>query len=147
MAYRETEKVKIRKAATRKQVLNCALAMVAENGFSALQMSQLAIKARLATGTLYRYFPSKESISTEVFRYATEIEVNKVAEVLQTTQGNAAQRIYSALSVFAERALRAPRMAWALIAEPVDPAVDEARLAYRGGYCRSAHWPTCTSQP
>ncbi|MFM9745517.1 TetR/AcrR family transcriptional regulator, partial [Streptomyces brasiliscabiei] len=66
--------------------------------------------------------------------YATDIEVSKVAEVLETTQGNAAQRIYNALSVFASRALRAPTMAWALIAEPVDPAVDEARLAYRRRY-------------
>ena len=35
---------------------------------------------------------------------------------------------------FAERALRRPRLAWALIAEPVDPLVDAERLAYRARY-------------
>ena len=35
------------------------------------------------------------------------------------------------LAAFAERALRNPRLAWALIAEPVDPLVDAERLAYR----------------
>ena len=38
------------------------------------------------------------------------------------------------LATFAERALRRPRLAWALIAEPVDPLVDAERLAYRARY-------------
>ena len=44
--------------------------------------------------------------------------------------------IAAALRTFAERALRAPTMAWALIAEPVDPTVDQARLDYRQRYAR-----------
>ena len=32
------------------------------------------------------------------------------------------------------RALRNPRLAWALIAEPVDPRVDAERIAYRARY-------------
>ena len=38
------------------------------------------------------------------------------------------------LATFAQRALRRPRLAWALIAEPVDPLVDAERLAYRARY-------------
>ena len=38
------------------------------------------------------------------------------------------------LATFAERALRKPRLAWALLAEPVDPLVDVERLAYRERY-------------
>ena len=38
------------------------------------------------------------------------------------------------LATFARRALRNPRLAWALIAEPVDPRVDAERLAYRARY-------------
>ncbi len=38
------------------------------------------------------------------------------------------------LATFAQRALRRPRLAWALIAEPVDPLVDAERLAYRERY-------------
>jgi AcrR family transcriptional regulator len=38
------------------------------------------------------------------------------------------------LATFAARALRRPRLAWALIAEPVDPLVDAERLAYRERY-------------
>lgn len=134
MAYRETEKVRSRKAATREQVLQCALALVAQSGFNAIQMTHLAEKARVATGTLYRYFPSKESLFAEVFKRATEIEVARVETALQNTSGEAPERIEEALRVFARRALKAPRLAWALIAEPVQAEVDQQRLEYRLRY-------------
>jgi AcrR family transcriptional regulator len=38
------------------------------------------------------------------------------------------------MATFAQRALRRPRLAWALLAEPVDPLVDAERLAYRERY-------------
>jgi AcrR family transcriptional regulator len=43
-------------------------------------------------------------------------------------------KIETVLATFAERALRNPRLAWALLAEPVDPLVDAERLAYRARY-------------
>ena len=46
----------------------------------------------------------------------------------------AAERLAHVLATFARRALRNPRLAWALIAEPVDPLVDAERLAYRSRY-------------
>ena len=38
------------------------------------------------------------------------------------------------METFARRALRGRRLAWALIAEPVDPAVEAERLAFRSAY-------------
>ena len=46
----------------------------------------------------------------------------------------AAERLQVVLTTFARRALRNPRLAWALIAEPVDPRVDAERIAYRERY-------------
>ena len=43
-------------------------------------------------------------------------------------------RLQSVLATFADRALRNPRLAWALLAEPVDPLVDAERIAYRARY-------------
>jgi hypothetical protein len=40
------------------------------------------------------------------------------------------------VATFARRALRKRRLAWALIYEPVDPAVDAERLIYRREHCR-----------
>lgn len=134
MAYRETLRVRERKQATRSKILNTALVLLSEVGFGGLQMATLAQRSSLATGTLYRYFPSKQELCTAVFEHATEIEVAQVQHHLEAHHLNAAERIASALSAFAKRALRAPITAWALIAEPVEPAVVAARLRYRERY-------------
>jgi hypothetical protein len=46
----------------------------------------------------------------------------------------AAERIAAAAEAFARRALGAPRLSYALIAEPVDPLVEAERLSFRRGY-------------
>jgi len=134
MAYRETSRVRERKLATRTNILTNALALLNEVGFGGLQMATLAQRCAVATGTLYRYFPSKEDLCTAVFEHATEIEVAQVQQHLEAIELNAAERIAAALTTFAKRALRAPVTAWALIAEPVEPAVVAARLRYRERY-------------
>ena len=47
---------------------------------------------------------------------------------------SATERIALAVETFARRALRGRRLAWALIAEPVDPAVEAERLVFRRSY-------------
>ncbi len=46
----------------------------------------------------------------------------------------AADRIAAGVDVFARRALRGRRLAWALLAEPIDPTVEAERLAFRRAY-------------
>lgn len=133
MAYRETEKMRQRKAQARQRIIDCTCECVAEGGFRSARITRIAGLAGVATGTIYRHFESREDLFAEVFRLATQREVNKVAEALTTT-GNATIRLEAALRQFAERALRGPMMAWSLIAEPVDPKVEEERLAYRKAY-------------
>ncbi|WP_148864450.1 TetR/AcrR family transcriptional regulator [Marinobacter fonticola] len=133
MAYRETEKMRLRKAEVRQRILSCAYQCVAEGGFRNAQINQVADVAGVATGTVYRHFESKTELFAEVFRIATQREVDKVAEALAGS-GSASQRLERALRQFAERALHGPVMAWSLIAEPVDPQVEGERLAYRRAY-------------
>lgn len=133
MAYRETEKMRKRKAEARQRILTCAYQCVADSGFRSARVTTIATQAGVATGTIYRHFESKEDLFAEIFRLATQREVDKVAEAL-ATQGDATARLEAALRQFAERALRGPVMAWSLIAEPVDPKVEVERLKYRKAY-------------
>lgn len=133
MAYRETEKMRQRKAEARQRIINCTYQCVAEGGFRSARVTRIAGLAGVATGTIYRHFESREDLFAEVFRLATQREVDKVAETL-ASQGNAAERLERALRHFAERALKGSTMAWSLIAEPVDPKVEEERLTYRKAY-------------
>ncbi|WP_203299454.1 TetR/AcrR family transcriptional regulator [Marinobacter sediminum] len=133
MAYRETEKMRQRKAEARQRIVDCTFQCVMDGGFRSARITRIADLAGVATGTIYRHFESREELFAGVFRLATQREVDKVAEAL-ATEGNTATRLETALRQFAERALRGPMMAWSLIAEPVDPKVEEERLKYRKAY-------------
>lgn len=133
MAYRETEKMRQRKAEARKKIIECTWECVSEGGFRSARITRIAGLAGVATGTIYRHFESREDLFAEIFRLATQREVDKVAEAL-AVGGSAVERLDNALRQFARRALKGPMKAWALIAEPVDPKVEEERLVYRKAY-------------
>lgn len=133
MAYRPTEKTLARKAELRQRLLDAALEMVSSGGFGVLTMAGVASRAGIATGAVYKHFESKAQLCAEVFRIATEKEVAVVRDNALGA-GNASRRLQMAVEAFAQRALRNPRLAFALIAEPVDALVDEQRLRYRHAY-------------
>lgn len=133
MAYRPTDKTQARKAAVRKTFLNAALGLVAQGGFQALTVAAAAQQAGMATGAVYKHFESKAHLCAELFRMATEKEV-AVVQAAALGSGTSAERLLAAIDVFALRALRGQRLAYALIAEPVDALVDIERLRYRHAY-------------
>jgi AcrR family transcriptional regulator len=50
------------KAATRQKILDAARRLFAENGFETTTTRDIARAARIASGTLFNYFPTKEAI-------------------------------------------------------------------------------------
>lgn len=135
MAYRPTDKTRAQKLAKQERILITAVELVSEQGFQGLTISQVAARAEVATGSIYKYFESKQTLCAEVFKLATIKEVEKVREqALSDTNITCTQRLLNAIEVFAQRAIRGRRMAYALIAEPVDPTVEHERLIYRQTY-------------
>ncbi len=134
MAYRATERTEARKAAARERIVSAARELVAGGGYAAASVAAVAQRADVATGTVYRHFPSKAELFAEVFRSASQHEVDAVLTATAEVHGGAAERIAAAVEAFARRALRGRRLAWALIAEPVDPAVEAERLVFRRAY-------------
>jgi AcrR family transcriptional regulator len=122
-------------ASTRARLLAAAQELIEEGGYSAASVAAIAERAGVAAGTLYRHFDSKQELFVEVFRSVCAREERAMrAASAQLAEADAAERLEGVLGTFAERALRNPRQAWALIAEPVDPLVDAERLAYRERY-------------
>ena len=123
-------------ASTRERLLTAARELIEEGGYGAASVIAIAARAGVAAGTLYRHFASKEELFVEVFRFVCEREERamRAAAADMPAGASAAQRLETVLAGFARRALRNPRLAWALIAEPVDPRVDAERLAYRERY-------------
>jgi AcrR family transcriptional regulator len=116
--------------------MRAARALIEEDGYGAASVAAIAERAGVAAGTLYRHFPSKEELFVEVFRSVCDREVRamRAAADGMAPEATHVDRLETVLATFAERALRRPRLAWALIAEPVDPLVDAERLAYRERY-------------
>ncbi len=112
--------------------------MIEQDGYGAASVLQVAERAGVAAGTLYRHFASKEELFVEVFRAvcAREERAMLAAGAALGERAPAIARLEEVLATFARRALRNPRLAWALLAEPVDPRVDAERLAYRARYTR-----------
>jgi AcrR family transcriptional regulator len=121
---------------TRERLLHAARELIEEGGYGAASVLAIAERAGVAAGTLYRHFASKEELFVEVFRSVCEREEHAMrAAGAQLPEGATAQeRLETVLATFARRALHNPRLAWALIAEPVDPRVDAERIAYRARY-------------
>ena len=133
MPYRPTDRTRARLAQARERIVDAALDQLAEGGYASASVAAVARRSGVATGTLYRHFPSKQDLFAEVFRRAAQREV----DALRATTGrgeSAATRLAAWVEAFVRRALAEPVRAYALIAEPVDPAIEAERLIFRRAY-------------
>src|SRR3954452_24431704 len=142
MPYRPTAKTEARRAETRERIVRAGIDQLAEGGYASAGVQPVASRARVATGTVYRHFPSKSELFREVFRRASARELEVVAATAEDDGRPARERIAAeaggppaggpagaAAEASARRALASPTRAYALLAEPVDPAVEAERLA------------------
>lgn len=120
---------------TLKNVIRVTKILVAEGGWSAAHISVIADRAGLATGSIYRYFDSKVDLCVQVLSEVSEREAEVVAGIIDS-EGDATARLHDAVAMFVRRAARKPRLAYALIAEPCEPEINEARLKYRDALAR-----------
>lgn len=118
---------------TRDRLLRAACELIEEGGYATASVGAIATRAGLASGALYRHFPSKAELFVHVFRTEAERELAAMATAASGSTGFA-QRMEAVINTYATSALRNRRLAWALVYEPVDPLVDAERLTYRRRY-------------
>jgi AcrR family transcriptional regulator len=135
MAYQRTQQTSQRLADKRARILRAARELVADGGWSAAQIDHVAAKADVATGTVYRYWSSKAELCAEIVAAVSSREVGVVRAIAEA-DGTPAEKLAAAIRTFASRALQGRRLAYALIAEPVDPEVEIVGLDYRAQLAR-----------
>ena len=133
MVYRPTPKTRARNEAQRERVVAAARALVASGGFAATSIHAVAERAGVATGSVYRHFPSKAHLFVDVFAEASSREVQTMARAAEG-HTTATEALRAAITTWAARALEGRTLAYALIAEPVMPEVEAARLEFRRAY-------------
>jgi AcrR family transcriptional regulator len=130
MPYRRTPNVARKQAARRQAILAAARAAAEEGGMAAVQVAQVAERAGIATGTVYRYFPSKAELVTALIGAVAEREVVTIRNAGKSAPGPLSA-LAAAIATFAVRALRQRKLIRALVADPVEAEVEAVRAAFR----------------
>jgi len=133
MAYRRTPEIQARIDAQRAALVTAAAELLAEQGYAGCSIAAVAGRAGVAAGTVYRHFDSKADLVAEVFRTVVGREVAAVRAAVEGEHG-VERRVAAVVQTFAARALKSPRLAYALLTEPVDPVIDELRLEFRRAF-------------
>ncbi|MGK3202113.1 TetR/AcrR family transcriptional regulator [Amycolatopsis sp. MEPSY49] len=133
MPYRRTPKVQERLDTQRATIVAAATEQLAEHGYGGCSVAAVAERAGVAVGSVYRHFPTKADLVVHVFRQVVTREVEAVRAV-SAQPGAPAERVLAVFETFAQRALKAPRQAYALLAEPVDALIDAERLEFRRAF-------------
>jgi AcrR family transcriptional regulator len=130
MPYRRTDNVVRKLAARHLAILEAAKALAAEGGMAAVQIAAVAARANIAAGTVYRYFPAKIALVAALVAAVSEQEVAALRQAANAAPGPLSA-LAAAVTTFAARALAHRKLAFALIAEPVEPELENVRLSYR----------------
>src|SRR6266540_1751032 len=126
MVYRRTHQVVKRLAARRSAILAAARDVAAEGGMAAVQIAPVAVRANVAAGTVYRYFPSKAALISELSRD----ELAAIRRAADAAPGPSSA-LAGAVTTVAVHVLSQRKLAWGILAEPVDVDVSASRLASR----------------
>lgn len=121
--------------AQRALIVQGATGVLSRDGFAGLSMAAVAAEAGIATGTVYKQFENKAALVAAVFQTVVAREVDAVRAAV--AEGDVVGRVTAAVETFAGRAMKNPKLAYVLLAEPVDAAVDAQRLEFRRAFAAS----------
>ena len=79
---------KRRKEARPEEILDAALKLFTEKGFSSTRMVDVAKAAGISKGTLYLYFDSKESIFRDVVQQRITPQIDRFAQIVDEFDGS-----------------------------------------------------------
>ena len=83
----ETARWRRRKDARPQEILEAALSVFAEKGFAAARMDEIASRARVAKGTIYLYFPSKEAVFKALVQEMLASQIIRLADHARGHEG------------------------------------------------------------
>src|SRR3982075_425764 len=130
MVYRRTHQVVKRLGARRSAILAAGRDAAAEGGMPAVQIAPVAIRANVAAGTVYRYFPSKADLISELIAEVSRDELAAIRRAADAGPGPSSA-LAAAVSTVAVHVLSQRKLAWGIPAQAGDVDVTASRLASR----------------
>jgi AcrR family transcriptional regulator len=133
VAYRRTAQVQTRLEALREHIVAAAAAQLAETGYAGCSIAAVAERAGVAPGTLYNHVSSKSELVADVFRTVAGGELAALRTAADIA-GPAPDRLTAVIESYVRGAVKAPRLTYALLVEPVDPSIERLRLRFRSDF-------------
>ena len=96
----------------------------------AVQIEPVAVRANVAAGTVYRYFPSKADLISELIADVSRDELAGDPPC-RGCGARPSSALAAAVTTVAVHVLSQRKLAWGILAEPVDVDVSASRLASR----------------
>jgi AcrR family transcriptional regulator len=115
-------------AARRERVVSAALSLAADGGYDAVQMRDVAVRASVALGTIYRYFTSKDHLlAAASVGWVSDLE-QRVAH-RPVPADDAVEQLVAVTRAVTAALEREPRLAEALVTaiSTPDPAVSDCQ--------------------
>ena len=115
-------------AARRQRVIGAAVALASDGGYEAVQMRDVASRADVALGTLYRYFPSKDHLLIAALAEQVTALQRRLAQ--KPARGtSSADRVVDVLRRASRALERAPRLTAAMVhaLSSPDPSVAQSK--------------------
>ena len=95
-----------------------------------LNHDAVAARAHVSRRTVYRYFPSKADLISELIADVSRDELSAIRRAADSAPGPSSA-LAAAVTTVAVHALSQRKLAWGILAEPVDVDVTASRLASR----------------
>src|SRR3954468_16380 len=117
--------------ARRERILEAAMELAAAGGYDAVQMREVAERADVALGTLYRYFPSK--VHLLVAAMGGTFRTLQESVRVDGTDGTPQERVYRVVAAVTRYLARHRRLSGAMIRALMSADAEAAREVEEGG--------------
>lgn len=97
---------------------------------TAVQIAPIAMRANVAAGTVYRYFPSKAELISELIADVSREQLDSVRRAADAAPGPLSA-LAAAVTTIAVDVLSQRKLAWGILAEPIDVDVAASRIDSR----------------
>jgi AcrR family transcriptional regulator len=112
--------------ARRERILDAAVELASDGGYDAVQMREVADRADVALGTLYRYFPSKVHLLVSAMG-RTFVDLQRSAEQADDTTSTPEERAYRVVAAVVRYLAKNRRLSGAMIRALVIADADAGR--------------------
>src|ERR1700704_2894424 len=85
---------------TRGRLLEAAVELLEEGGYAAASVAAIAGRAGVATGALYRHFPSKADLFVEIVREMAARKLANLGETSAKEAGTVAEKLDAIVATF-----------------------------------------------